>query len=50
MKTVKSNVRRSLCQREGLIFQGISGVEEGAEMGKIRLVAHLGKGHAEICN
>ncbi len=50
MKTVKSNVRRSLCQRKGLIFMRFSTRREGLRMGEFRLAIADLAGYAETCN
>jgi hypothetical protein len=41
MKTVKSNVRRSLCQRKGIDFKPILRVDKDLKMGEILVVPLL---------
>ena len=50
MKTVKSNVRSSLCQRKGLIFMRFFGAEGGLRMGEFRSERPDLADYAETCN
>jgi hypothetical protein len=50
MKTVKSNVRSSLCQRKGLIFMQFSTRREGLGMGEFPVAIADLEGYAGTCN
>ncbi len=50
MKTVKSNVRSSLCQRKGLILMRLFDPEKGLRMVEFRHLNPDLASYAETCN